>query len=44
MKEIGWKRVSNKYDENLRLQWVETKGSINYATFRGKASLATCAL
>ncbi|KAL4221444.1 Tubulin tyrosine ligase-like [Mactra antiquata] len=31
---LGWKRITDKYDERFRLKWVECKSRINYGSFR----------
>ena len=38
--ELGWKRITNKYDETFKLKWVECKSSINYSTLKeGKSTM-----
>ncbi|XP_060575179.1 protein polyglycylase TTLL10-like isoform X2 [Ruditapes philippinarum] len=31
---LGWKRITDKYDERFKLKWVECKTRINYGAFR----------
>jgi len=31
---LGWKRITDKYDERFKLKWVECKSRINYGSFR----------
>ncbi|KAK2161579.1 hypothetical protein LSH36_114g02014 [Paralvinella palmiformis] len=32
--DIGWKRVTEKYNENFKLKWVEARSMVNYGSFR----------
>lgn len=31
---LGWKRITDKFDERFKLKWVECKTRINYGSFR----------
>ncbi|XP_070207310.1 protein polyglycylase TTLL10-like [Littorina saxatilis] len=31
---MGWKRITDKYDERYKLKWVECKSKINYSAFK----------
>ncbi|XP_045161699.2 protein polyglycylase TTLL10-like isoform X1 [Mercenaria mercenaria] len=31
---LGWKRITDKFDERFKLKWVECKTRINYGAFR----------
>ncbi|ELT95483.1 hypothetical protein CAPTEDRAFT_220981 [Capitella teleta] len=32
--DLGWKRLTNKYDESYKLKWVECKNQVNYHAFK----------
>lgn len=32
--DLGWKRITDKNNENFKIKWVECKNTINYGAFK----------